>query len=146
MRRASITLTDDLERDLEAYLARHDARPSLTAVVQAALRKYLADDAGPSDQPMTIDRVLRLRKQIKAAAAEHGARRIWVFGSVARGEASDKSDADFLVAMEPGRTLFDLARMRGALEGVLGVAVDVVTDDSLEGDLADEIFADAVEL
>jgi len=58
MRRATITLTDDLETELEAYLATQDAPPSLTALVQAALRRYL-EEARPAglatDRPYSIE-------------------------------------------------------------------------------------------
>ena len=42
------------------------------------------------------------RDDILRVAAQHGARNVRVFGSVARGEADDASDVDFLVEMEPG--------------------------------------------
>jgi hypothetical protein len=41
MRRATITLTDELERAVEAYIEAQPAPPTLTAVVQAALRDFL---------------------------------------------------------------------------------------------------------
>ncbi len=43
MRRATITLPDDLEAELESYLAAQDAAPSLTSLVEVALRRYLRD-------------------------------------------------------------------------------------------------------
>ena len=43
MRRATITIPDDLEATLEAYQRHQKFPPSLTAVVQAALREYLAE-------------------------------------------------------------------------------------------------------
>jgi hypothetical protein len=43
VKRATITLSDDLEEAVERYVEAHDARPPLTAVVQAALRQYLTD-------------------------------------------------------------------------------------------------------
>ena len=43
MKRATITLNDELERAVDAYLRDQEARPSLTAVVQTALRQYLTD-------------------------------------------------------------------------------------------------------
>ena len=52
--------------------------------------------------------VLAKKKDILIIAAKHGARNIRIFGSVARGEARSDSDVDFLVDMEPGRTLFDM--------------------------------------
>jgi hypothetical protein len=42
MRRATITLTDELERAVDAYIQAQPAPPTLTAVVQAALRDFLA--------------------------------------------------------------------------------------------------------
>lgn len=43
MRRATITLPDDLEAELDSYLATQDAAPSLTSLVEAAVRRYLHD-------------------------------------------------------------------------------------------------------
>jgi hypothetical protein len=43
MRRATITLPDDLEAELAAYLETQDAAPSLTGLVEAALRRYLQE-------------------------------------------------------------------------------------------------------
>jgi predicted nucleotidyltransferase len=48
-----------------------------------------------------------------------------VFGSVARGDYSDKSDIDFLVDMEPGRSLFDLGGLLMDLQDLLGCKVDI---------------------
>jgi len=41
MKRATITIPDDLERSLNEYLAEQDAPPSFTALAQVALREYL---------------------------------------------------------------------------------------------------------
>ncbi len=41
MRRATITIPDDLDHELEDFLASQDAPPSLTNVMQTALRNYL---------------------------------------------------------------------------------------------------------
>ena len=43
MKRATITLNDELERAVDAYLRDQEARPSLTAVLQTALRQYLSE-------------------------------------------------------------------------------------------------------
>jgi hypothetical protein len=44
MKRATITIPDELERDLERYLAAQDPPPTLAALVQSALRRYLAEE------------------------------------------------------------------------------------------------------
>lgn len=43
MKRATITIPDDLAEAVESYALKQEARPALTAVVQAALRQYLGD-------------------------------------------------------------------------------------------------------
>ncbi len=43
MKRATITIPDDLEADLNAFMAMQDAPLSLTRLVQAALRRFLAE-------------------------------------------------------------------------------------------------------
>lgn len=77
------------------------------------------------------NRLLEMREAITGTAAESGASDLRVFGSVARGEDRDDSDIDFLVTLEPGRTLLDLARLEIRLETLLGRSVDVVTESVL---------------
>jgi hypothetical protein len=43
MKRATMTLPDDLVVAVETYLQAQETRPSLTALVQAALREYLRE-------------------------------------------------------------------------------------------------------
>ncbi len=53
---------------------------------------------------MSIHELLQSkRKKILQIAARHGAHKVRVFGSVARGTARRGSDIDFLVEMEEGR-------------------------------------------
>ncbi len=44
-------------------------------------------------------------------AKQHGVKSICLFGSMARDDVSDNSDVDFLVELEQGRDLFDLAHI-----------------------------------
>lgn len=67
------------------------------------------------------------RKSILEAAARNGASNVRVFGSVARGDYDKNSDIDFLVELEPGRSLFDLSSLISELEEILKVKVDVGT-------------------
>ena len=43
MKRATVTIPDDLAKAVDGYIRSHAAPPPLTAVVQAALRHYLGD-------------------------------------------------------------------------------------------------------
>jgi predicted nucleotidyltransferase len=71
------------------------------------------------------------RNAVMALAAKHGAKNLRIFGSVARGESGPESDIDLLVKMENDRSLLDLSALRLDLVDVLGVKVDVVSEDGL---------------
>ena len=43
MKRATITFPDDLAEAVDQYMNTQEARPAITAVVQAALREYLQE-------------------------------------------------------------------------------------------------------
>jgi hypothetical protein len=43
VRRATVTIPDDLAKAVDGYISAQAAPPPLTAVVQAALRHYLGD-------------------------------------------------------------------------------------------------------
>ena len=73
-----------------------------------------------------------------------GVLRASIFGSVARGEADDDSDVDFLVEFETGRTLLDLSGLRLDLVEILGCDVDVETPKSLHPELRDRIPGELV--
>ena len=86
------------------------------------------------------------RSEILRLAAHYGARNIRIFGSVARGDMRPDSDIDFLVDMEPGRSLFDLGGLLVALQAALGVEVDVVTEKGLRPRLREQVLREALPL
>lgn len=86
------------------------------------------------------------REEILAIAAKYGAYNVRVFGSVARGESDADSDVDFLVEMEPGRSLLDLGGLLMELQEVLGCQVDVVTQKGLRARIREHVLAEAVPL
>ncbi|WP_164921003.1 nucleotidyltransferase family protein [Thermosynechococcus vestitus] len=94
---------------------------------------------------MTVEERLQAKRQeVLRVAAKHGARNVRVFGSVARGEADAESDIDFLVELEPGRTLFDLGGLQYELEQLLGCRVDVVTERGLKARIRDRVLQEAM--
>jgi predicted nucleotidyltransferase len=86
------------------------------------------------------------RERIAEISRRHGAHAVRLFGSRARGEASESSDVDLLVEMDEGRSLLDLIDLQRALEGELGIAVDVLTPKSLSPYLRKSVESEAVEL
>ena len=77
-------------------------------------------------------------------AVKYGARRVRVFGSVARGDADAQGDVDFLVDLEPGRSLLDPGGPRFELEALLGRPVDVVTERGLKPRLRERVLRERV--
>ena len=96
---------------------------------------------------MSVDAALRAhRDEILAIATLHGATNVRVFGSVVRGEAGPDSDVDFLVDLENGRSLLDLAKLLVDLEHLLHRRVDVVTENGLRPHVKEPILREAVAL
>jgi predicted nucleotidyltransferase len=94
---------------------------------------------------MKLNRLLEEKRgEIMRIAAEHGARDVRVFGSVARGEGDGESDIDFLVELETGRSLMDLGGMQMELESLLGRRVDVVTARGLKARIRERVLREAV--
>lgn len=91
----------------------------------------------------TLDEI---RRTVAAPMSRRGVVRAGVFGSFARGDASDSSDVDFLVEFEEGRTLVDLAGLRLDLCDALGREVDVATPGSLHPKMRDRILLEVVSL
>jgi uncharacterized protein len=97
--------------------------------------------AGPLGRRLRRNRVAVLR-----AAAAHGVTISGVFGSVARGEDRADSDVDLLVTLSTGVGLFDLGRLAGELQELLGARVDLVPATDLKPGVRHNVFAELVAL
>jgi len=86
------------------------------------------------------------RDELLAIAAQRGASNVAVFGSVARGDADERSDVDILVDLESGRSLLDLGGLLMDLREALGCDVDVVTRAGLRHRIRDRVLAEATPL
>jgi len=93
---------------------------------------------------MTLEDLLKeKRKEIHALAGRHGARNVRVFSSVATGEAGPESDIDLLVKMDDDRSLLDVSGLALDLRALIGVKVDVVSEDAIYWLLRRKILKEA---
>jgi uncharacterized protein len=85
----------------------------------------------------------RHRAEIRSVVAAHHAKNARVFGSVLHGSNQADSDLDLLIDPTEETTLFDIARIKGTLETLLGVKVDVLTPKALPEQFRSRVLAEA---
>ena len=116
---------------------------SVQDVVERAVTRLLDEEAR---EPPTLSAVLRRLREAEPALRQAGVIGLWVFGSVARGEAGPDSDVDIALDLEPQRhvSLFTLAGLRETTELHLGTKADVGLRRDLRPHVAQAFERDAV--
>ena len=85
-----------------------------------------------------------IQKIVSPIAAHHGAERVFLFGSYARGEATPDSDLDFRVDCGNATDYFTLGLMYCDLEDRFQKPLDLLTTGSLDRKFLDRIGKDEV--
>lgn len=92
---------------------------------------------------VTAQTLLTQLSSQKDALQKFGVNRIGVFGSVARGEATDKSDVDLLVEFDPAKKTYrNYLGTATFIEELLGRSVDLVTPQALSPYIKPHILKD----
>ena len=86
------------------------------------------------------------RSEILKITKNYGASNIRIFGSVARDEATENSDIDFLMDIEPGKNLLDRIALIQDLEDLLGCKVDVAKPEILHESIREKVLQEAIPL
>ena len=73
---------------------------------------------------LTIDEI---RTKIRPICERYRVKKLWLFGSYARGEAREDSDVDFHIKVNEGTTLFQLGGIYADLEEAMGKEIDIIT-------------------
>jgi len=96
---------------------------------------------------MLLDELRAQKSAIAVLGGQYGARRIRVFGSVARGEERPDSDVDFLVDFPRGYDLFtQRLPLTERLADLLHRRVELVPEHELNRHIRDHVLREAVEL
>lgn len=96
---------------------------------------------------MLLDELHAQRDTINSLGQQYGARRIRVFGSVARREERASSDVDFLVEFPRGYDLFaQRIPLTDQLAQLLGRRVEVIPEHELNRHIRERVLHEAVEI
>ena len=90
------------------------------------------------------DEVAAVLNRHRTLLDEYHVRSVEIFGSVARGEATQDGDIDLLVEFSKPIGLFQFVRLKAALEEILERPVDLATPKSLNPQLRERILKEAV--
>src|SRR5688572_20470997 len=96
---------------------------------------------------LTRDNVINRLQDSESEIRALGVRRLALFGSVGRNEATAESDVDLLVEFLPGQKSFDrFNALYDLLESVLNSRVELVTTEALSPYLGPHILAEAMDV
>jgi len=84
--------------------------------------------------------------ELQALARQYGLNELLLFGSMARGDATSKSDVDLLVENSAHLTGFQLGALQMDAQELLGRRVDVLTISSIHPLLRERVMAEAISL
>lgn len=90
--------------------------------------------------------VEQIRKIAVPIAASYGVRSLSLFGSYARGEATDDSDVDLIVDCGAVRSAFQMGGLYADLSEGLGKTLDLVTTDHRDKAFLRRISGDQLRL
>lgn len=119
---------------------------TLERLAAAAGLRLTIDGEAPYAAGSARDEVLNKRGLFRTLARAHGATSVELFGSAARGEERPGSDLDFMVELEPGRSLLDLIGLAEDLQEALGRKVEAVTAAGMKPRVLKEARRDAVRI
>lgn len=123
------------EKDLVTKL---ESVPSKNGYILSLIK----DDVRPS-----ILRLSTIKSVLKEVLGKHQIRKIYLFGSYARGEATSESDVDILCDKGDISTLIEQGKLEEELEERLGKRVDLVFATSCMDDhFKEQIEKDLIEL
>ena len=125
-----------------------------TGSTRTARRGIMAAAMTTETRPLVPDRLAQRERVVGVIGAHEtelrglGVARLWLFGSVARGDAGRRSDVDVLISVPPTQkfSLLDLAEVRAELCELLGRDTDVVIREDVLPRLWETIRDDLIEV
>jgi len=86
----------------------------------------------------------QIKKKVLPILKKYGVKKAGIFGSVVRGEETEKSDIDILVEIESRMSLLDFAGLKLELEEALGRKVDLGEYSAIKPIIKEQILSEEV--
>ena len=84
-----------------------------------------------------------IEEQVISFLKKCGAKKILIFGSYLRGEATPESDLDIIVEFNQNISLLDLVGFEFDLSDLLGIKVELLTEKSISPYIIDDVLSEA---
>lgn len=75
---------------------------------------------------MQLEEIKKNKQKLYQIAAKHGINKVYVFGSVARGESKEFGDVDFLIEMDDNASAFGVGAFQYEVQQLLGIDINVI--------------------
>ncbi len=85
-----------------------------------------------------------IKEKIISILVKHGIKRILVFGSYARNEATPKSDLDLIVDFPEGTSLLDHVGIEIELSEALNMKIDLLSQNGISPYIKDHVLKEAI--
>ena len=85
-----------------------------------------------------------IKKKIISILIKHGIKKILVFGSYARNEATPKSDLDLIVEFPEGTSLLDHVGIEIELSEALNMKIDLLSRNGISPYIKDQVLKEAI--
>ena len=96
---------------------------------QGYIKELIRNDIRGNGDILSLDSIRRL---IQPVIKKFGIRKVFLFGSYARGEATPQSDIDLVIEGCSSGSLFDFIDLKDSLSKAVGKSVDVVERRAVE--------------
>ena len=90
-----------------------------------------------------IELTKNIEEKVISFLRDCGAKKISIFGSYIRGEATPESDLDIIVEFEESISLIDLVGFEMDLSEQLGIKVELLTEKSISPYIIEDVLAEA---
>ena len=85
-----------------------------------------------------------IKKKIISILIKHGIKKILIFGSYARNEATLKSDLDLIVEFPEGTSLLDHVGMEIELSEALNMKIDLLSQNGISPYIKNQVLKEAI--